>query len=174
MCYDTHVFTCREQKLRCRYTKPLFGYILVVGGTQVFAYSFKCLFLQNHSLKAIPRINHLVGDTKCHITAFKPINHLWSVRNYNCLNISRPGQNGRYFVDGFFWCIFLNKNIRILIRFSLKFIPKGPIDDKPVMDQIMVWHRCCVQTTICIWTRYIYYITLTHRGRLTHIRQLIM
>ena len=32
--------------------------------------------------------------------------------------------------DDIFKCIFLNENVRILIQLSLKFVPKGPIDNK--------------------------------------------
>ena len=32
--------------------------------------------------------------------------------------------------DGIFKCIFLNENVRISIKISLKFVPKGPIDNK--------------------------------------------
>ena len=44
-----------------------------------------------------------------------------------------PGQNGRHFADDIFRCIFMNEKFYILIKISLKFIPKGPIDNKPVL-----------------------------------------
>ena len=37
--------------------------------------------------------------------------------------------NGRHFPDDIFQCIFLNENIWILITISLKFVPKGPINN---------------------------------------------
>ena len=45
------------------------------------------------------------------------------------LNILRPRQNGRHFPDDIFKCIFLNENAWIVIKISLKFVPKGPIND---------------------------------------------
>ena len=36
---------------------------------------------------------------------------------------------------------FLNKNVRISIKISLKFVPKGPINNIPALVQIMAWHR---------------------------------
>ena len=33
--------------------------------------------------------------------------------------------------------IFLNENVRILIQISLKFVPKGPIDNKSILVQVM-------------------------------------
>ena len=44
-------------------------------------------------------------------------------------------------VDDIFKCIFVNGKFDILINFSLKFVPKGPIDIKAAMVQIMAWHR---------------------------------
>ena len=38
-------------------------------------------------------------------------------------NTSKPRQNGRHFVDDIIKFIFLNENIWILIKFSLKFVP---------------------------------------------------
>ena len=42
-----------------------------------------------------------------------------------------PGQNGRYFADDVFGCIFVNEKFCILIKISLNFVPKGPIDNNP-------------------------------------------
>ena len=57
------------------------------------------------------------------------------------LNTLRPRQNGRYFPDDTFKRIFLNENVRISIKISLKFVPKGPIDHIPALVQIMAWRR---------------------------------
>ena len=40
-----------------------------------------------------------------------------------------------------FKCIFLNENIWIWIKNSLKFVPKGPINNIPALVQIMAWRR---------------------------------
>ena len=52
-----------------------------------------------------------------------------------------PGQNGRHFADDIFKCIFLNENLCILIQISLKFVSKGPIDNKWALVQVMAWRR---------------------------------
>ena len=57
------------------------------------------------------------------------------------LNTLMPRQNGRHLADNIFRCIFLNENIWISIKVSLKFVPKGPIDNFPAVVQIMVWRR---------------------------------
>ena len=56
-------------------------------------------------------------------------------------NTLRPRQNGRHFVDDIFKCIFLNENVWIPIKISLKFVPKGPINNIPALVQIMAWRR---------------------------------
>ena len=57
------------------------------------------------------------------------------------LNTLRPRQNGRHFPDDTFERIFLNDNVRILIKISLKFVPKGPIINIPSLVQIIAWRR---------------------------------
>ena len=46
-------------------------------------------------------------------------------------------QNRRHFEDDIFKYIFLNENVSILIKISLKFVPKGPINNIPALVQIM-------------------------------------
>ena len=58
-----------------------------------------------------------------------------------CINTLRPRQNGCHFADDIFKCIFVNENVWILIKISLKFIPKGPINNIPALVQIMAWRR---------------------------------
>ena len=62
-----------------------------------------------------------------------------AVITYPCLISSPTGQNGRHFADDIFRCIFVNEKFCILIKFSLKFVPNGPIDNNPVLVQIMAW-----------------------------------
>ena len=61
--------------------------------------------------------------------------------NVLALNTLRPGQNGRHFADNIFKCIFLNENVWIPIKISLKFVPKGQINKIPALVQIMAWRR---------------------------------
>ena len=57
------------------------------------------------------------------------------------VNTLRPRQNGRHFTDDIFKCIFLNENVWIPIKISLKFVPKGPINNISSLVQKMVWRR---------------------------------
>ena len=62
----------------------------------------------------------------------------WYLINVNTL---RSRQNGRHFADDTFKLIFVNENVRILIKISLKFVPYGPINNIPELVQIMAWRR---------------------------------
>ena len=57
------------------------------------------------------------------------------------VNTLRLRQNGCHFPDDIFKCIFLNENVWIPIKISLKFVPKGTINNIPAMVQIMAWRR---------------------------------
>ena len=65
----------------------------------------------------------------------------WITGAYMCHSASvyssPPEQNGRHFPDDIFKCIFFNENVKITIKFSLKVVPKGPIDDKSALVQVM-------------------------------------
>ena len=61
----------------------------------------------------------------------------WPIKVYT---LSRR-QDGRHFPEDIFKCIFLNYNIWISIKISLKFVPKGPINNSPALVQIMAWRR---------------------------------
>ena len=58
-----------------------------------------------------------------------------------CFNSLRPRLNRRHFADDIFKCIFLNENVWISLQISLKFVPKGPINNIPALVQIMAWRR---------------------------------
>ena len=53
----------------------------------------------------------------------------------------RPRQHGRRFADDVFKCIFLDENVWISLKISLKFVPKVPINNIPALVQIMAWRR---------------------------------
>ena len=57
------------------------------------------------------------------------------------VNSSPPCQNGRYFAENIFKCIFMNEKFCISIQISLKFIPRGPSDNNSALVQVMAWRR---------------------------------
>ena len=50
-------------------------------------------------------------------------------------------KNGRHLPDDIFKCIFVNKNVWISLKISLKFVPKGLTNNTPALVQIMAWRR---------------------------------
>ena len=67
-------------------------------------------------------------------------------RNPRCiitytLRTLRPRQDGRHFPDDIFKRIFLNENVWILTKISLKFVPRGPIYNIPALVLTMAWRR---------------------------------
>ena len=79
------------------------------------------------------------------------------------INSSPPGQNSRLFADDIFRCIFVNEKFCISIRISLKFVPKGPIDNTWALIKVMAWRRISHYLNQC------WFSPLTHvcdtRGR---------
>ena len=83
------------------------------------------------------------------VCSFKALK--WYILQINCVpsnqfstyrvNTLRLRQDGRHFPDDIFKCIFLNENVLISIKISLKFVPKGPINKIPALAQIMAWRR---------------------------------
>ena len=62
----------------------------------------------------------------------------WGLKWVNTLRLR---QNGHHFPDDIFKCIFLNENVWISIKISLKCVSTSPINNIPVLVQIMAW--CC-------------------------------
>ena len=50
-------------------------------------------------------------------------------------------RNGRQFPDDIFNSVVLSENCSILIQISLKYVPKGPINNKLAWVRIMHWSR---------------------------------
>ena len=56
-------------------------------------------------------------------------------------NVNTLRQNGYHFRDIIFKCIVLNEYMFILMKISLIFVPKGPINNILALVQIMAWCR---------------------------------
>ena len=70
--------------------------------------------------------------------AGSPLLHL---NTENSVNTLRPRQNGRHFADDIFMPVFVNENIWIPIKISLKIVLNGSINNIPALVQIMAWRR---------------------------------
>ena len=62
--------------------------------------------------------------------------------NFNKLQLR---QNGHNFADNIFKCICFTENLCILIKISLKFIPKSLIDNNLACVQVMAWCQTCIR-----------------------------
>ena len=85
------------------------------------------------------------GPSPSSIKGIPGINTVWFAMLYfsglptGAVNTLRPRQNGSHFADDTFKRIFLNDSVKIAIKISLKFVPKGPIINIPALVQIMAW-----------------------------------
>ena len=68
-------------------------------------------------------------------------NHQFWLFSQLFVNTLRPRPNSRHFADDIFKCIFVIENVWIPIIISLKFVPKGLINNIPALVQIMAWRR---------------------------------
>ena len=62
--------------------------------------------------------------------------------------VMRRGQNGHHIPDDIFKCIFLNENIWISMKISLKFFPKGPINN--ILALVKYWFGTGHATSHCL------------------------
>ena len=58
-----------------------------------------------------------------------------------CRLISPLDKMAAMFADDIYKCAFMNEKLCILIRISLKFVPKSSIDNKSALVQVMAGHR---------------------------------
>ena len=70
-------------------------------------------------------------NCKLHLSSLELIRHPRVVCQESVQN--PPGQNGRHFADDISKCIFIHGKFCILIQTSLKFVQRGPINNKPAL-----------------------------------------
>ena len=93
-------------------------------------YFFSCQLCNYHALdKTTQRLSNWNG-----LYAWMSFSEIW-------VNILRPRQNVHDFADDIFKCIFVSDNAWIAIKTSLKFVPKGLINNMPALVQIITWRR---------------------------------
>ena len=110
----------------------------VKGGIYVFLKIFIC---HNYTIdrqgKGMPRTCMIALHRVMRIV----INFPFCKYLISAVNSLMSRQNRRHFADDVFKCNFLNENVWILIQISLKFVPKGPINNISALVQIMAWRR---------------------------------
>ena len=76
-----------------------------------------------------------------------------SQSNNIAFNTLRPRQNGRHFADDIYKCIFLNENVWISIKISLKFVLRGSINNIPVVSEACTHYVIDVVSSLRCLTR---------------------
>ena len=74
---------------------------------------------------------------------------IWDALTFNTVRLM---QNSCHFADNSFKCILLNKNNCRINQISLKFVPCGLTDNKPVLVLIMTWCWMGDMLLSVIWT----------------------
>ena len=67
--------------------------------------------------------------------------HIYIYIYIHRINTLRPRQNCHHFANDIFKCIFLNENVWLSLKISLKFVPEVRINNIPALIQIMAWRR---------------------------------
>ena len=115
---------------------------MVIGHWSIQIFSFMKMHLKISSVKWRPFCPG--GDESRFISLHDPTNPLLNVTFFvqNTLrDYSNIRQKGCHCADDSFKYIFMNENVWISIKISLKFVPKGSIDNIPALVQIMTWRR---------------------------------
>ena len=73
------------------------------------------------------------------IVWFKFLSSLYRTFDKKSISVLFPHKNGCHFADDDFMYIFMNGKFCILIQISLKFVPKGLIDNQSALVQVMAW-----------------------------------
>ena len=85
----------------------------------------------------LDRHHIFLNDDPCHGGLFQNRKITW----YQLYQHIEAEKTCRHFADDILKCIFVNENVWILFRISLKFVPKIRIYNIPALDQIMAWRR---------------------------------
>ena len=109
------------------FTHILHGYIAVTGTMMIW------LHLSHESTRMANKTTTKQSITKVIACFMRYVK--------NGISTLRPRQNGRHFPDDIFKWIFLNENVWISINISLKFVPRGLVNNIPTLVQVMAWRR---------------------------------
>ena len=114
---------------------------ILICCTSVVYYNWMCIFmpistyqLDTSPLEVCNRTGVRKWQNKCEVFTTRRCHR-------QHFNASRPRQDGRHFPDDILKWIFLNENLWISIDISLKFVPRGPINNITALVQIMAWRR---------------------------------
>ena len=119
-------------KFEWKYSNFLLRKCICKCRLQIVSHFLKCQSV-NQPMYTVWRITYAQGFANI---------MLYILNNYMIVvKTLRPRQNGRHFPDDIFKWIFFNENVWISINISLKFVPRGPINNMPTLVQVMAWRR---------------------------------
>ena len=80
--------------------------------------------------------NYKLTEDSTHLTIINEFRGIYC----RYFQAGRLRKNCCHFTDGIFKCIFVNENVWIWLKISLKIVPKVRINNIPTLVQIMAWH----------------------------------
>ena len=119
--------------------RPCWWWLVACSAPRHYLYQFSLIVMWNHGTK-------FQRNFKTKTKVFNKQNVVYKMPAI-CFDLnmsiksSSHGQNGRHFADDIFICIFATKKFCILIKMSLKFVPRGPIHNKSTLVSITAWRR---------------------------------
>ena len=123
---------CNDNEI-CHDMYTLSASLSLCVGNQLFTLGFPGQNTSNRTL-----IGSLLSSVDKFIN--KEWSGWWKKRHLNTL---RPRQNGRHFPDDIFKRIWMkmkmHENVWISINISLKFVPRGPLNNNQTLVQAMAW-----------------------------------
>ena len=140
-------------KIRRPLGRLIFNMGITIPGKTIFLIEMAPRERVTERRRNLRNIGRKTGDISKHFPYSKIIMHLVQCVSIHSLffNTVTPRQNGSHFAEGIFLFILFYGNYHSLIlitlicvskvQISLKFVPKGQINDKPALIQIMAWHR---------------------------------
>ena len=119
------------------YKRMLFWFKIYEKSQDIYMNDF-CTKLSLHEYRKINLSSFEVGTI---YLLFHPYHLPWWYNLGMSLSHLPLDKMATILADDNFKCIFLNENDRIPIRISLKFVPRRPIDNKPVLVQVTACRR---------------------------------
>ena len=132
--YFSHIHTLR---CSCYYCRSIINIVTSDDGAIVD------YLLRSQTLSPLCVYWHVVGNKTLALLCRYPTKTCIVTADDDTIviNTLRPSENDRHFPDDILKCIFLTENVQISTKISLKFVPKGPINNILALAQIMTWRR---------------------------------
>ena len=115
--------------------------LLYCPSTRLLTLGIRCTQVEVGTSLKFPGNRYWMSHEHHSISNHQQLDRFFFFQQLVQINTLRLRQNGRHFPDDIFKWIFLNENVWISINISLKFVPRGPINNIPTLVQVMAWRR---------------------------------